>query len=44
MTRLFANIEIAQAAANAIPKGGIEQSIARMTAYTRAMHDSRSKG
>lgn len=41
---LLANVATATAAAHALPKGGIEQGIARATAFMRAMHQASGKG
>jgi hypothetical protein len=40
---LLANVSTAQAAAHALPKGGIEQGIARATAFMRAMSQASGK-
>ncbi|MDR5730672.1 MAG: hypothetical protein RB191_24950 [Terriglobia bacterium] len=37
ITALLSAVDTATAAANALPKGGLEQGIARATAYMRAM-------
>jgi len=40
---LLANVNSAAAVANALPKGGIEQGIARATAFMRAMSQASGK-
>ena len=37
ITRLLANVDAAAATANALPKGGLQQGIARATAFMTAM-------
>ena len=41
---LLANVNAAAAVAHALPKGGIEQGIARATAFMRAMSAASGKG
>ncbi len=43
ITALLAAVDKSAAAAHALPKGGLEQSIARANAYMRAMHDNAPK-
>lgn len=43
ITALLDNVDAAAAEAHALPKGGIEQSIARATAFMRAMSENSKK-
>ena len=44
ITTLLNNVDQAAAAANNLPKGGLEQGIARATAFMRAMSQASNKG
>jgi ABC-type transporter Mla subunit MlaD len=42
--RLLSNVDAAAAAANALPKGGLEQSIARASTFMREMSNRSKQG